>query len=67
MRRAGRWIVLIPLGVTALLCLGAFICYALNRNAGIIGLALPLLPIEILGATLWLAGWILEGLAKDAD
>ncbi|MGD0682185.1 MAG: hypothetical protein ABR990_09040 [Terracidiphilus sp.] len=66
MRRAGKWIVLIPLVVTVLLSVISFIAYAMNRNHGIIALAILLLPIEILGGILWLAGWIVEGFAKDA-
>jgi hypothetical protein len=67
MRRAGRWMVVIPLLVTVVLGLAAFVAYALNRNPGIIGLAVPLIPIEIIGVVLWLAGWIVEGFAKDTD
>ena len=66
MRRAGKWMVFIPLIVLLLLYLLSFISYALNRNHGIIALAIPLFPIEILGVILWLAGWIVEGFAKDA-
>ena len=65
MKRAGKWMVYIPLIVSVLFGLLAFIAYALNRNPGIIALALPLIPIEILGAVLWLAGWIVEGFAKN--
>jgi hypothetical protein len=65
MRRAGRWMVLIPLLVTIFLCLLSFIAYALNRRAGFIVFAVPLIPIEILGMILWLAGWIVEGFGKD--
>jgi hypothetical protein len=57
--------VLIPLLVSVILGLLSFIAYALNRNPGIIAFAVPLIPIEILGAALWLAGWIVEGFGKD--
>jgi hypothetical protein len=65
MRRAGRWIVFISLIATALLCLLSFFAYAMNLKHGIITLAILLLPIEILGGILWLAGWIVEGFAKN--
>jgi hypothetical protein len=67
MRSAGKWIVLIPLMMTLLLCLVSFGSYALNLNPRIIVLAVPLIPIEIFGIILWLAGWIMEGFAKEKD
>ena len=67
MRRAGKWIVIIPLILAALFCLLGIFAHALNRNPGIIGLALPLIPIVFFGAVLWLAGWIVEGFAKNTD
>jgi hypothetical protein len=53
--------------VLLLLCLLLFTSNALNLNPRIIVFAAPLIPIEILGGILWLAGWIVEGFAKDTQ
>ena len=65
MRRAGRWMILLPLTAMALLSLAAFIAYAFHQSYAMLGLAPLFLMIMIPGAILWLAGWILDGFAKD--
>ncbi|MGH9598821.1 MAG: hypothetical protein ACRD27_03085 [Terracidiphilus sp.] len=67
MRRAGRWMMIVPLAVFVLLiCVGA--ASILFRRALLNPLVLiPLFVLlEVPGALLWIAGWILEGFAKDA-
>jgi len=49
----------------ALLSLAAFIAYAFHQSYAMLGLAPLFLMIMIPGAILWLAGWILDGFAKD--
>jgi len=73
MRRAGRWMVLIPISIFvpflflseafATLRMGDFVNWF-----GILQLLAPLLLIiAIPGGALWLAGWILDGFARDSD
>jgi hypothetical protein len=71
MQRAGRWMVLISMSVFVLfVCLSEVFVYLrigeyLN-GFGMFHLLLSLLfLIAVPGAVLWLAGWILEGFAKD--
>jgi hypothetical protein len=69
MQQAGRWMVLIPLGAS-LLFVGSFLVLAyLPAGAevhgfGVLGIVPLLMSIEIPGAALWLAGWIVEGFAQ---
>jgi hypothetical protein len=72
MQRAGRWIVLISMGFFVLfLCLSEVFNY-LRNGEYFNGFAMMHLLVSLLflivvpGAVLWLAGWILEGFAKDA-
>jgi len=72
MQYAGRWMVFIPLTASILfLGLTAVLVY-LPAGEHLHGFALlefiPLfLPIAAVGALLWLAGWIVEGFAKDSN
>jgi uncharacterized membrane protein len=68
MRHAGRWIMLIP-ALIALLFMGreAYLAYYLRGSFSIGSGLLALIALVIPGAVLWLAGWIVEGFAKDTD
>jgi hypothetical protein len=58
--------VIVPLIVMVLLCILAFFAHALVFNLRVIGLAELLFVFAFPGAALWLAGWIVEGFAKNA-
>jgi hypothetical protein len=69
LRVAGRWLVFIPVGGFAL-----FLCLSLVSSLFRIGawdgmelfrLFVLLLITVVPGTVLWLAGWFLEGFAKD--
>jgi hypothetical protein len=62
MRRAGQWMILIPLIALALLW-----GLAMSGAPPMLELAQMNLPLSVLslGAALWLAGWIVEGFAKE--
>jgi hypothetical protein len=73
MKRAGQWIMLIPASIVLILmsCEG-FFAYSTHESFGVyraflaLGPAfLTLIVLLIPGAALWLAGWIVEGFAKD--
>jgi hypothetical protein len=66
MQSAGRWIFLINFAF--MLCLfGADVLLPpYMRNFRLLGIVPLLFPILALSAALWLAGWIVEGFAKDA-
>jgi hypothetical protein len=66
MCRAGQWMILIPLTVLLLLMLVLGILDLLHPGrGGSLGLIRVFLPLMIPGALLWLAGWIVEGFAKE--
>jgi len=71
MRCAGRWMLLIPVSVFVLfLCISEVFAYLRIGNYlngfGMIHLLFSLLfLVAVPGAALWLAGWIVEGFAKD--
>ena len=68
MCRAGQWMILIPLTVLLLLMLIFGILDLLHRGSGgSLSLITVFLPFMIPGALLWLAGWIVEGFAKEED
>jgi len=73
MRRAGRWMVLVSASVFVSFLFLAELFSNLNMGDfinwfGILQLLMPLLLIvAIPGGALWLAGWILDGFAKDTD
>ncbi|MDR3751136.1 MAG: hypothetical protein P4K94_06575 [Terracidiphilus sp.] len=67
MRKAGRWMTFIPVGITIL----AAVADAINTYRSFGGYEpnpgmLELFAFAVPGALLWLAGWIFEGLAQDA-
>jgi uncharacterized membrane protein YhdT len=71
MKYAGRWMVWFPLG--ALLVFVVFLAICSFVPGATHGFALYLqflvlpLPLAFVGAALWIAGWITEGFAKDAE
>ena len=69
MQRAGRWMVLIP--VSALLLLVLVTVGIATFHSGTIfpwGILIPAcIPLVMLGAILWIAGWIVDGFARDAQ
>jgi hypothetical protein len=73
MKRAGQWMVVVPFFVMLLVMgvVGIFIMghpnsvYLVGRFGLIYGVAL--IYLEIPGWVLWLAGWIMEGFAKNPD
>jgi uncharacterized membrane protein len=78
MQRAGRTLVLIALGITALLMLIMLLNEILPHFVRDAMLLPPLVPFVflaiylggfalVLGTVLWLAGWILEGFAQHAS
>jgi hypothetical protein len=68
MRRAGQWLVIVPLAVLALLiCVAAVWALIRPDLRSPFGLVPIFIPLVIPGGVLWLAGWIVEGFAKDAD
>lgn len=69
MRRVGRYILLSALGVFAALCClvaVALLVPSLGIGFAIVDVLLLPLLIAIPGAGFWLAGWIVEGFAKEA-
>jgi hypothetical protein len=64
MRKAGRWLIVLPLVLlTIVSVVGCFVVRYNPRFAlGLIPISIPLL---IPGVVLWLAGWIVEGFAKE--
>jgi hypothetical protein len=70
MRTAGRWMVFIPLTLS-LIFMGVTLVIAYVPGSdrfhemGMLEFVPVLLPIGLPGAGLWLAGWIVEGFAKD--
>ena len=70
MRVAGLWMIVVPLSAFLLLW-AVTLTIALIRvgspaGFGVIDLS-PCIPLVIPGAILWLAAWIMEGFAKDAQ
>jgi hypothetical protein len=67
MQSAGRWIFLIN-SALALCLIGAdFVLPPYMRDFRLLGIVPLLFLILALGAALWLAGWIMEGFAKEAN
>jgi hypothetical protein len=69
MQRAGRWMVIIALGLCVLMLCWTAISFLLPsyvHGYGVSDLILLLFFVAVPGAVLWLAGWILEGFAKEA-
>lgn len=72
MQYAGRWMFFAPV-VTSIvsICLTMIAAYLPNaanfHGFGMLGLLPLLLPFALLGATLWLAGWIVEGFTKPKE
>jgi hypothetical protein len=66
MQRAAQWMIFIPLTV---LLLSMFAVEILNRlyagHGRLLDVISVFLPLMIPGALLWLAGWIVEGFAKE--
>ena len=69
MKYAGRWMVLFPLSAFLLfvgvVSVTAFLPGSAFRYINGAQLLVLPLPIAFIGAGLWLAGWIVEGFAKD--
>jgi hypothetical protein len=69
MKHAGLWMVLFPLSALLLfvgvLIVAAFLPGPVIRYVQVAQLLVFPLPIAFMGAILWLAGWIVEGFAKD--
>lgn len=68
MQRAGKWMVLVPVSLLALLICAAEV-WSLFRTdlRSPFGLIPIFIPLFIPGILLWLAGWIVEGFGKDAS
>jgi len=72
MKRAGQWLFVVPSTVVILCWVIGLTAGQLYRGFGIlIGpamiFAVLALYLAIAGGVLWLAGWIVEGFAKDPD
>jgi hypothetical protein len=72
MIRAGQWLFVVPSTVVILCWVIGLTAGQLHRGFGIlIGpvmiFAVLSLYLAIAGGVLWLAGWIVEGFAKDPD
>ena len=69
MRRAGQWMIVIPLTVLLLLALVLEILHLLHPggDSNLLALITVFLPFMIPGALLWLTGWIVAGFAKEED
>ncbi len=67
MRKAGRWLMLIPLAILAVLNIAWVVEYFFVRNdlRSAIGLFPICIPFMLPGAALWLAGWIVDGFARE--
>jgi hypothetical protein len=68
MKRAGRWMILIALAACVFLLFLTALSFLLPQylpRYGTSDMILLLLFIAFPGAFLWLAGWILEGFAKE--
>ncbi|MGA9669218.1 MAG: hypothetical protein WBQ94_08420 [Terracidiphilus sp.] len=72
MQYAGRWLFFAPV-VAAIVSVGlamavAYLPSGANFGSfGVLGVFPLLLPIALMGALLWLAGWILEGFIKSKE
>lgn len=68
LRRAGRWMILIPLSVGVLvLCCEAVFAHRHPMAFDFGPVLVDMIVLSIPGALLSLAGWILEGFAKEAE
>jgi hypothetical protein len=72
MKLAGQWIILVPLTLMLIidgieLMLAVIYRSTANMSAGFVFMIPYFLVIATPGATLWLAGWIVEGFAKNSD
>jgi hypothetical protein len=67
MRKAGRMLILAPLVVLVILNIVWIVEYFLVRNdlRSAMGLIPICIPFMVPGAALWLAGWMVDGFAKD--
>jgi hypothetical protein len=66
MKRAGRWMMLVPLTALVLLICVAGVWELFRHDIrSPLGLILPSIPLVIPGALLWLAGWIVEVFAQE--
>jgi hypothetical protein len=66
MQSAGRWIFLINAAFGLCLVGVDLLLPPYMRDFRLLGIVPLLFPILVLGAALWLAGWIVDGFAKDA-
>jgi hypothetical protein len=71
MQYAGRWMFFAPVGA-AIVSVGlamavTYLPTGADFHIGILGLFPLLLPIALMGAFLWLAGWIVEGFTKPKE
>jgi len=72
MKRAGEWLVFVPTTIAVVIWAVAAAGTLLHQRFGILfpgAMVLGVLAIylAIAGGALWLAGWIVEGFAKDTD
>lgn len=67
MREAGLWLIALPLGLLLILLIvwGAEYMSVRNDLRSPLGMTAFCIPFLIPGAALWLAGWIVDGFAKD--
>jgi hypothetical protein len=71
MKRAGQWMIMIPLTVVLIIWAVALAAsVALHREElyhPALLFIIAFVYLAIPGGVLWLAGWIVEGFAKDPD
>lgn len=68
MQTAGRWIFLADIAFAVCMVAAQYFLTRYSEAALRPMTIVPLLfPVMLLGALLWLAGWIVEGFAKDAN
>lgn len=68
MKRAGRWLVLIPvILLIILICAAEVESYFRQDLRSPFGLVPICIPFCIPGILLWMAGWIVEGFGKRAS
>jgi hypothetical protein len=72
MKRAGQWMVLVPSTIAILLWAVGLIAGLMHSGINILIapamiFAVLALYLAIAGGVLWLAGWIVEGFAKEPD
>lgn len=69
MQKAGRWLIALPLGLLLILFIvwAVEVLFVRNDLRNPLGMTLFCIPFLVPGTALWLAGWIVDGFAKEGS